>query len=450
MVSGRSLGTILHDHDPMRLLVLNACEGARTGTEDPFGGVAPELTRRGAPAVVAMQFEITDGAAIQFAREFYLALADGYPVDAAVSAARKAIFAGGNDIEWGTPVLYLRAPSGEVFEMAPTSVMASTVVTLPEPGPPQPTPIPPEPEPFPEPQPGPPEPAPPEPEPIPEPEPSAAGVQSRLHPIQSPVPDLVAMAQTIETTMQRALDAEARGDWGGAVRNYAAVLGADPGRVDAATALDRAEDRLHAEELLAEAMDLQSHGRMDEAADRWDQLESIAPDMVDTDMQREASAPPALEPQMEQPPQRVPPAPAAPPRRIGALLVGLALVAAAFIAFLVLNRDDGGGGAATTVGGGEVNADAFAVTNRLGTDARRQPGRVGTGPRVQGGDAGGNRYGVTSAHIRQVEAGLGRSGPLRAGGHQRQRHQGVLRRAARTVAGGLGQLRVRPRPVWAR
>ncbi len=120
MVSGRSLGTILHDHDPMRLLVLNACEGPRTGTEDPFGGVAPELTRRGAPAVVAMQFEITDGAAIQFAREFYLALADGYPVDAAVSAARKAIFAGGNDIEWGTPVLYLRAPSGEVFEMAPS------------------------------------------------------------------------------------------------------------------------------------------------------------------------------------------------------------------------------------------------------------------------------------------------------------------------------------------
>ena len=207
MVSGRSLGTILHDHDPMRLLVLNACEGARTGTEDPFGGVAPELTRRGAPAVVAMQFEITDGAAIQFAREFYLALADGYPVDAAVSAARKAIFAGGNDIEWGTPVLYLRAPSGEVFEMAP----AMRTVVLPEPGPPEPTPIPPEPEPFPEPQPGPPEPAPPGPEPEPEPEPDPNSHPSR-EPDPTPLPEpeplpppvladvAVAQTQAIETS----------------------------------------------------------------------------------------------------------------------------------------------------------------------------------------------------------------------------------------------------------
>jgi hypothetical protein len=348
MVSGRSLGTILHDHDPMRLLVLNACEGARTGTEDPFGGVAPELTRRGAPAVVAMQFEITDGAAIQFAREFYLALADGYPVDAAVSAARKAIFAGGNDIEWGTPVLYLRAPSGEVFEMAPT------VATLPEPVPPEPLPIPPEPEPIPEPQPEPPPPGPePEPEPVP-PEPEPVPPEPELAPA-------VAQTLAIETTMQRALDAEATGDWREAVRHYAEVLGADPGRVDAAAALERAERRLLAEELLAEATDLQSQGRMAEASERWDRLESVAPDMVDDDLRREASASPTItEPPPEQPPHRVPPAPAPPRRRIGALLVGLALVAAAFIGFLLFNRGDEEGGGDTTLGGGEVNADAIA------------------------------------------------------------------------------------------
>ncbi len=383
MVSGRSLGTILHDHDPMRLLVLNACEGARTGTEDPFGGVAPELTRRGAPAVVAMQFEITDGAAIQFAREFYLALADGYPVDAAVSAARKAIFAGGNDIEWGTPVLYLRAPSGEVFEMAPTSVMASTVVTLPEPGPPQPTPIPPEPEPFPEPQPGPPEPAPPgpEPEPTPEPVPAPEPAPPEPEPIPpepEPLPPpvladvAVAHAQAIETTMERALDAEARGDWDGAVRHYAAVLGADPGRVDAAAALERAERRLHAEELLAEATDLQSHGRMDEAADRWDRLEAIAPEMVDADLQRQASAPPMVtEPQA--PPHRVPSTPAAAPRRrIGTLLVGLAVVSAAIIGIVWFNRDNGGVGAA---GGTPTPSQSGPKRHRRSMATRRNGNR---------------------------------------------------------------------------
>ena len=64
-----------------------------------------------------MQFEIIETAAITFAQEFYGAVADGFPVDAAVSEARKAIFATGNDVEWGTPVLYMRTPQGVIFEI---------------------------------------------------------------------------------------------------------------------------------------------------------------------------------------------------------------------------------------------------------------------------------------------------------------------------------------------
>ena len=115
LVAAENLGTILHDHRSLRLVVLNACEGSRSSRSDPFAGVAQTLVQQGIPAVIAMQFEITDEAAITFAEEFYAATADGYPVDAALSAARKAIFAAGNDIEWGTPVLYLRAPNGQLF-----------------------------------------------------------------------------------------------------------------------------------------------------------------------------------------------------------------------------------------------------------------------------------------------------------------------------------------------
>ncbi|MCB0127848.1 MAG: SUMF1/EgtB/PvdO family nonheme iron enzyme, partial [Caldilineaceae bacterium] len=43
---------------------------------------------------------------------------DGYPVDAALCEARKAIYAAGNDIEWGTPVLYMRAVDGDLFDLA--------------------------------------------------------------------------------------------------------------------------------------------------------------------------------------------------------------------------------------------------------------------------------------------------------------------------------------------
>jgi hypothetical protein len=120
-VSGEKLGTLLNDHDPMRLVVLNACEGARGDATDPFAGTAQSLMQQGLPAVVAMQFEITDEAAIIFAHELYAAVADGLPLDGALSEARRAIFFTGNAVEWGTPVLYMRAPDGRIFELDRTS-----------------------------------------------------------------------------------------------------------------------------------------------------------------------------------------------------------------------------------------------------------------------------------------------------------------------------------------
>ncbi|HBB97572.1 MAG TPA: hypothetical protein DC054_19500 [Blastocatellia bacterium] len=115
-LTGEHLGRLLHDHPPMRLAVLNACEGARNSRIDPFGGVAQALLQQSVPAVIAMQFEITDQAALSFAQEFYGALADNYPVDAALAEARKTM-ARGAGVEWGTPVLYMRAPDGRVFDV---------------------------------------------------------------------------------------------------------------------------------------------------------------------------------------------------------------------------------------------------------------------------------------------------------------------------------------------
>jgi hypothetical protein len=134
-VPARELGIMLHDHHTLRLAVLNACEGARTGIENPLGGVAQGLVRHGIPAAVAMQFEISDGAAIAFSGEFYRAIADGLPVDAATVEARKAILAEGSDVEWGTPVLYLRASDGAVFEIPEGPVVGEPDVDVPQPRP---------------------------------------------------------------------------------------------------------------------------------------------------------------------------------------------------------------------------------------------------------------------------------------------------------------------------
>ena len=133
-VGSQYLGMLLHDHDSLRVAVLNACEGARTSRQDPFAGTAQTLVQQGIPAVIAMQFEIADDVAGIFAHEFYGALADSYPIDAAVTEARKAIFAAGREVEWATPVLYLRAPDGRIFDVAAAAgrVVAPPPEPLPE------------------------------------------------------------------------------------------------------------------------------------------------------------------------------------------------------------------------------------------------------------------------------------------------------------------------------
>jgi hypothetical protein len=130
LVTAQALGVPLHNHDALRLVVLNACEGARSDPTDPFAGTAQTLIQQGIPAVVAMQFEITDPAAIAFTSELYAAVADGYPLDAALSQARQAIYTDVSEIEWATPVLYLRAPDGHIFDVTPT--LTPTPVVTPD------------------------------------------------------------------------------------------------------------------------------------------------------------------------------------------------------------------------------------------------------------------------------------------------------------------------------
>jgi hypothetical protein len=120
-ISGKHLGTLLHDEQTLRLVLLNSCEGTRNSRSDPFSGTAQSLVQQGIPAVIAMQFEITDAAAVKLAHEFYAALSDGYPVDAALAEARKALYTQGNELEWGTPVLHMRTSDGRIFNISPAA-----------------------------------------------------------------------------------------------------------------------------------------------------------------------------------------------------------------------------------------------------------------------------------------------------------------------------------------
>jgi hypothetical protein len=115
-LGGPSLAYLLQDHPSLRLAVLNACNGARGSHENAFAGTAQGLVQRGVPAVIAMQSEVMDETACRFAEKFYRALAEGLPVDACVGEVRRALAAERNP-EWGTPVLYLRATDGRLFDL---------------------------------------------------------------------------------------------------------------------------------------------------------------------------------------------------------------------------------------------------------------------------------------------------------------------------------------------
>jgi TPR repeat protein len=121
LVGAERLVDLLRQAHPVpRLVVLNSCSGAVSGTGDLFSGTAAALVKGGISAVTAMQYEISDQAAVEFSRGLYTALARGRGVDEALTSGRVAILGLGDyTMEWLTPVLYLRGDQTHLFAVPP-------------------------------------------------------------------------------------------------------------------------------------------------------------------------------------------------------------------------------------------------------------------------------------------------------------------------------------------
>ena len=120
-VTGGDFARALERRTPPRLVVLNACHGARAAVDDVFDGLAQHLLSRGIPAVVAMRTSISDDAAVSFATELYGELAKGKTIEAAMVEARRRLSLGKHRTEWATPVLY---SSTEDLRILASSVQA--------------------------------------------------------------------------------------------------------------------------------------------------------------------------------------------------------------------------------------------------------------------------------------------------------------------------------------
>ena len=115
-ISAPQLQYLLGD-TTIRLAVFNACMTAHGAAGRSIAG---ELMRAGLAATLAMEFAIPERSAIVFAGEFYRTLADGWPVDAAVAEGRKAMMFATDlhAMDWGIPVLFMRARDGMLFRFA--------------------------------------------------------------------------------------------------------------------------------------------------------------------------------------------------------------------------------------------------------------------------------------------------------------------------------------------
>jgi CHAT domain-containing protein len=102
------LRELLSDPWAPLLVVLNSCRSAQGYGAEIFSSTAATLSLGRIPAVIAMQFPISDRAAIAFSRSLYLWLGQGAAVQDAVRRARRNLSTLGP--EWITPVLYLRQP----------------------------------------------------------------------------------------------------------------------------------------------------------------------------------------------------------------------------------------------------------------------------------------------------------------------------------------------------
>jgi hypothetical protein len=119
-LGGQDLAVKLQDVSSLRLVVLNACETAKSGGTpggNPFTGVATALVQAGIPAVAAMQSPIGDAHAIAFSSAFYDRLAHGRPLEEAVTEGRQAIHSQNpKGVDWAIPVIFMRtAPKKGLF-----------------------------------------------------------------------------------------------------------------------------------------------------------------------------------------------------------------------------------------------------------------------------------------------------------------------------------------------
>ncbi len=123
-IRAEDFGELFNRHRP-GVVLLQACESGAFSASEAFVGVASRVVQQNIPVVVAMQYEVPNITARQFALEFYRRLSQDDPVDKAVQEGRRHISLKSSDKkrDFATPVIFTRVRDGRLFQREPADTV---------------------------------------------------------------------------------------------------------------------------------------------------------------------------------------------------------------------------------------------------------------------------------------------------------------------------------------
>ncbi|MBW4506839.1 MAG: CHAT domain-containing protein [Scytonematopsis contorta HA4267-MV1] len=125
-VDASFFGELFNRHHPA-IVFLQACESAAISASQAFFGVASKIVQQNISVVLAMQYDVSNMTASQFAYEFYERLGLDTPVDVAAQNARRtvALETQYRKRDFATPVIFMRVRDGYLFQRQDEEVKAN-------------------------------------------------------------------------------------------------------------------------------------------------------------------------------------------------------------------------------------------------------------------------------------------------------------------------------------
>jgi len=111
-VDNETIAELLSGYPSLRLVVLSGCQTAKTSGRRAQSDLSTPLLLKKIPAVISMQYSVSDQSAMELAKKLYIEISNGASIDLAVARARKELLLeqGAGMVDFATPVLFSDYP----------------------------------------------------------------------------------------------------------------------------------------------------------------------------------------------------------------------------------------------------------------------------------------------------------------------------------------------------